>query len=58
MTFHPGTGPAVMGSTVSCYTGFDVHIALGYAGEIIGILSGAASLAWVIYQFWSSRRKP
>lgn len=57
MTFHPGTPSAVAGSTVSCVMGFNIHTILGDVGEVVGILSGAASLAWVAYQFIQSRRK-
>lgn len=58
MTLHPGTAPALTGSAVSCYEGFNMHATLGDVGQIIGILSGLASLAWVAYQYWSSRKKP
>lgn len=52
----PGTGPAVTGSVISCYAGFDLHSTFSELGQVIGILSGIASLAWVIYQFVQTRK--
>jgi len=40
----------VAGAAVSCVIGFDLHAALGYVGQIVGILSGLVSLVWVVYQ--------
>ena len=51
---HSGDRAAIAGSAVACTTGFDLHVALGYAGQVAGILSGLASFAWVAYQFWRS----
>jgi hypothetical protein len=56
---HPkATIGAVAGAATSCYIGFDWHSALGYAGQIIGILSGLASFAWLAYQFYKSKQPP
>lgn len=54
--FHRGTGSAVCGSAVSLTTGFDLHSFLGTAGEVVGLISGVMSIAWVVYQFVQSRR--
>lgn len=51
------TASPVVLAGVSCFTGFDLHSALGYAGEVIGVVSGALSIAWVVYQF-INRNKP
>lgn len=51
MQFSSGTGSAAVGSTVSCVVGFDLHGALGMAGQIIGIASGLLTIGWVIYQW-------
>lgn len=53
----PGAGSAVGASAVSCYWGFDMHAALGEIGQVVGIISGIASLVWVAYQFYQSRKK-
>lgn len=45
----------VAGAGVSCVMGFDLHTALGYAGQIIGIIAGIVSIAWVVYQWRKSR---
>lgn len=52
----PGTKSALAGSAVSCVTGFDLHTLIGDLGHAVGILSGAASIAWVIYSFVQSRK--
>lgn len=52
----PGTGPAVTGSVISCYAGFDIHSTFSALGQFIGIVSGVASIAWVIYQFMQTRK--
>jgi hypothetical protein len=54
--FHSGTASAVACSAVSCAVGFNLHEALGVAGQCIGIVSGVLSIAWVAYQFWQSRK--
>jgi hypothetical protein len=52
---HPkGTMAAGAASAASCFTGFDLHSALGYIGQIVGILSGLASFGWLAYQFYRS----
>lgn len=56
MSYFHKTGAPIAGSFVSCITGFDLHAALGYIGQIIGILSGIVSVAWVLYQFWKARK--
>jgi len=53
---HSGDRAAIAGSTAACVTGFDLHSALGFIGQFVGILSGALSAAWVAYQFWRSTR--
>lgn len=50
------TAAPVVASGVSCYMGFDLHQFLGYAGQIIGIVSGALSILWVAYQ-WHKQSK-
>lgn len=56
MTIHNTAAP-VAAAGVSCVIGFDLHAFLGYAGQIIGILSGIVSLAWVAYQFAQSVKR-
>lgn len=50
---HQTAAPAVAAG-VSCVLGFDLHTALGYAGQIIGILSGLASFTWIAWQLAQS----
>lgn len=51
MTDHVHTTVApVAAAGVSCVLGFDLHTALGYAGQIVGLISGVLSIAWVAYQ--------
>lgn len=54
--FHETAAPVAAGA-VSCVIGFNWHAALGVAGQIIGVVSGTASLAWVVYQWWRSHKK-
>lgn len=56
MTVH-NTGAPLIGAGVSCVIGFDLHAILGYIGQIVGILSGIVSLAWVGYQFYQSVKR-
>jgi hypothetical protein len=51
------TASPVVLAGVACFTGFDLHAALGYAGEIVGLVSGVLSIVWVAYQF-ITRNKP
>jgi hypothetical protein len=53
---HPTGRPALCGSTVSVVLGFNLHEVLGITGQIIGILAGAASLAWTVYSFIRARK--
>lgn len=45
------------GAGASIVLGFDLHAALGLIGQLVGILSGVVSLAWVAYQFYQATRK-
>lgn len=45
-------GAPAAGAGVSLVIGFDLHAALGYAGQIVGLLSGIASLSWICYQMY------
>lgn len=45
------TGAPIAAAGVSCVIGFDLHAALGIAGQIVGLLSGVLSISWVAYQF-------
>jgi hypothetical protein len=49
---HPA-GP-VAAAGVSCVIGFDLHAFLGYAGQIVGLISGIVSVSWVLYQMYRS----
>lgn len=51
-----GNAAAGAGATVSCIEGFNLHAFLGEAGQIIGLLSGVASISWIVYQWWKSRK--
>jgi hypothetical protein len=50
------TAPGVVGAGVSCGVAFDFHTVLGETGHIVAILSGLASIAWVVYQYLQSRK--
>jgi hypothetical protein len=52
---HTTVAPAA-GAGVSCMIGFDLHAALGYAGQIVGLLSGIASLSWIVYQMYRASK--
>jgi hypothetical protein len=56
MTFHNTAAPAAAAG-VSCVLGFDLHTALGYAGQIVGLMSGLVSIAWVGYQLYQSIKR-
>lgn len=48
---HNNADAAAAGaSVVSCAIGFRLHEILGLAGQIIGVVSGALSIAWLAYQ--------
>jgi hypothetical protein len=53
---HTSVAP-VAGAAVSCVVGFDLHAVLGLTGQIIGIISGLASVAWVLYQMRKATKK-
>ena len=42
---------------VSLVIGFDLHTVLGYAGQIVGLLSGVLSIAWIGVQIYIALRK-
>lgn len=54
--FNQHTVAPMTAAGVSCVIGFDLHSVLGYAGQIIGILSGLISILWVGYQMYRSAR--
>jgi len=47
----------VAAAGVSCIIGFDLHTALGYIGQMVGILSGVLSILWVGFQVLREMRK-
>lgn len=55
MNFHHTAAPVACAGA-SVVLGFDLHAVLGIIGQIVGILSGVASLGWVGYQFYLSRK--
>lgn len=57
MSIHNTVAPATAAG-VSCVLGFDLHTALGYVGQVVGILSGLMSLAWIGYQMYRASKRP
>jgi len=55
--FNHNTAAPVAAAGVSCMIGFDLHAVLGYAGQIVGILSGLISILWVGYQMYRAARR-
>jgi hypothetical protein len=54
--FHNTAAP-VIAATTSCVLGFNLHEVLGYAGQIVGLLSGVISIVWVGYQIRAAARR-
>jgi hypothetical protein len=58
MTFIQTSNVApVCAAGVSCAIGFNLHDFLSYTGQIVGILSGFASIGWVLYQAYRSSKQ-
>lgn len=56
MSIHNTAAP-VAAAGVSCVLGFDLHTFLGYAGQIVGLISGIVSISWVVYQMYKASKK-
>lgn len=56
MSIHNTAAP-VAAAGVSCVIGFDLHAFLGYAGQIVGLISGVVSVSWVLYQMYQSYKR-
>lgn len=60
MTFqnhmHQTVAP-VTAAAMSCVIGFDLHAFLGYAGQVVGLISGVVSVSWVLYQMYQSFKR-
>lgn len=56
MTVHNTAAP-VATAAVSCAIGFNLHEFLGYAGQIVGLLSGVVSVSWVVYQMYQAYKR-